>query len=66
QFGGATLIFLVAQPGRGILAGQQVQAQCNGVSFRNFMLVTHRGVSGPAILQISSYWQPGDDLRLDR
>lgn len=42
-----------------------VQAQCNGVSFRNFMLLTHRGVSGPAILQISSYWQPGDDLRLD-
>ncbi|KUF21177.1 NAD(P)/FAD-dependent oxidoreductase [Xanthomonas phaseoli] len=42
-----------------------VQAQCNGASFRNFMLLTHRGVSGPAILQISSYWQPGDDLRLD-
>ncbi|MBV6884971.1 NAD(P)/FAD-dependent oxidoreductase [Xanthomonas euvesicatoria] len=42
-----------------------VQAQCNGVSFRNSMLLTHRGVSGPAILQISSYWQPGDDLRLD-
>lgn len=33
--------------------------------FSNFMLVTHRGVSGPAILQISSYWQPGDELRLD-
>jgi predicted Rossmann fold flavoprotein len=29
------------------------------------MLVTHRGVSGPAILQISSYWNAGDDLRLD-
>ncbi|KQR10787.1 MULTISPECIES: NAD(P)/FAD-dependent oxidoreductase [Xanthomonas] len=43
----------------------QVEAHCNGVSFRNFMLLTHRGVSGPAILQISSYWQPGDDLRLD-
>lgn len=42
-----------------------VEARCNGHSFRNFMLVTHRGVSGPAILQISSYWQPGDDLRLD-
>ncbi|MEA9557257.1 NAD(P)/FAD-dependent oxidoreductase [Xanthomonas nasturtii] len=42
-----------------------VEAHCNGVSFRNFMLLTHRGVSGPAILQISSYWQPGDDLRLD-
>ncbi|MBO9880236.1 NAD(P)/FAD-dependent oxidoreductase [Xanthomonas sp. D-109] len=42
-----------------------VEARCNGASFRNFMLITHRGVSGPAILQISSYWQPGDDLRLD-
>ena len=42
-----------------------VEARCNGASFRNFMLVTHRGISGPSILQISSYWQPGDDLRLD-
>ena len=29
------------------------------------MLVTHRGISGPSILQISNFWQPGDDLRLD-
>jgi predicted Rossmann fold flavoprotein len=42
-----------------------VTANCNGQSFSNFMLVTHRGISGPSILQISSYWQPGDDLRLD-
>lgn len=42
-----------------------VEARCNGQSFRNSMLITHRGISGPAILQISSYWQPGDDLRLD-
>ena len=42
-----------------------VRASCNGKSFSNFMLITHRGVSGPSILQISSYWQPGDDLRLD-
>ncbi|WP_368563923.1 NAD(P)/FAD-dependent oxidoreductase [Pseudoxanthomonas sp. UTMC 1351] len=42
-----------------------VTATCHQQSFHNFMLVTHRGVSGPAILQISSYWQPGDDLRLD-
>ena len=42
-----------------------VEARCNGAAFRNFMLFTHRGISGPAILQISSYWQPGDDLRLD-
>ncbi|MFN7183372.1 MAG: NAD(P)/FAD-dependent oxidoreductase [Thermomonas haemolytica] len=42
-----------------------VEARCNGMAFRNFLLVTHRGISGPAILQISNYWQPGDDLRLD-
>ncbi len=42
-----------------------VTAHCNGQSFRNAMLITHRGVSGPAILQISSYWQPGDALHLD-
>ncbi|HEX5757333.1 MAG TPA: NAD(P)/FAD-dependent oxidoreductase [Arenimonas sp.] len=43
----------------------EVEARCGRQAFRNFMLITHRGVSGPAILQISSYWQPGDDLRLD-
>jgi predicted Rossmann fold flavoprotein len=42
-----------------------VEARCNSTAFRNFMLITHRGISGPAILQISSYWNPGDDLRLD-
>ena len=42
-----------------------VAADCNGRAFHNHMLVTHRGISGPAILQISSYWQPGDELRLD-
>jgi len=42
-----------------------VEARCNGAAFRNAMLLTHRGASGPAILQISSYWQPGEDLRLD-
>jgi predicted Rossmann fold flavoprotein len=42
-----------------------VSAHCNGQQFSNFMLITHRGISGPAILQISSYWRPGDALRLD-
>jgi predicted Rossmann fold flavoprotein len=42
-----------------------VRSSCNGQDFRAGMLFTHRGVSGPAILQISSYWQPGDDLRLN-
>ncbi|AWH53171.1 aminoacetone oxidase family FAD-binding enzyme [Stenotrophomonas sp. ESTM1D_MKCIP4_1] len=42
-----------------------IEARCNGRSFQNFMLLTHRGVSGPAILQISSFWQPGNALELD-
>lgn len=42
-----------------------VEARSNGAAFRNAMLLTHRGVSGPAILQVSSYWRPGDDLRID-
>jgi predicted Rossmann fold flavoprotein len=33
--------------------------------FREKMLVTHRGLSGPAALQASSYWQPGNELVLD-
>ena len=41
-----------------------VETRCNGQQFRGAMLITHRGVSGPAILQISSYWQPGDELRI--
>lgn len=42
-----------------------VSATANGTTFSNAMLVTHRGLSGPAMLQISSYWQPGDTLALD-
>ncbi|MEO6799492.1 MAG: NAD(P)/FAD-dependent oxidoreductase [Rhodanobacter sp.] len=41
------------------------EARVGGQSFRAGLLFTHRGLSGPAILQISSYWQPGDDLRID-
>ncbi len=42
-----------------------IESRCNGESFKAGLLFTHRGVSGPAILQISSYWQPGDELLLD-
>ena len=42
-----------------------IEASCGDASFRNLMLITHRGISGPAILQISSYWQPGTELKLD-
>ncbi len=34
-------------------------------SFREKMLVTHRGLSGPAILQVSSYWRPGETVEID-
>ncbi len=34
-------------------------------SFREAVLFTHRGLSGPAILQISSYWRPGETVRLN-
>jgi predicted Rossmann fold flavoprotein len=38
---------------------------CNGHSFRENILFTHRGLSGPAILQISSFWQPGDAVEIN-
>jgi hypothetical protein len=43
----------------------EVVASAGGAEFREKMLVTHRGVSGPAVLQASSYWWEGDGLRLD-
>ncbi len=42
-----------------------VETRVGKQSFRAGLLFTHRGISGPSILQISSYWQPGDDLRTD-
>mgnify|MGYP001243949064 CR=1 FL=1 len=42
-----------------------VRVRCRGAEFREAMLFTHRGLSGPAMLQISSYWQPGDCLEID-
>ena len=42
-----------------------VSARCGKARFDNAMLVTHRGLSGPAILQISSYWETGKELLLD-
>jgi predicted Rossmann fold flavoprotein len=41
------------------------RASCDDQSFSGGMLFTHRGLSGPAILQISSYWTPGQALELD-
>src|SRR5208283_2625766 len=49
------------------LSGVSVDAvvACGRQSFRENILFTHRGLSGPAILQISSYWRDGDTLSLD-
>lgn len=38
-------------------ASLDVEARCNGARFREALLITHRGLSGPVVLQISSYWQ---------
>ena len=43
----------------------EVSVRCGEGSFLEDLLFTHRGLSGPAILQISSYWEPGSDLVLD-
>jgi len=43
----------------------EVIASANGTAFREKMLITHRGLSGPAILQISSYWERGRPISLD-
>ena len=37
-------------------------ASCNNTTFDESMLFTHRGLSGPSVLQISSYWEPGDEV----
>lgn len=49
------------------LAGNslEVTARCREQSFSEALLFTHRGISGPVILQISNYWLPGDTLTLD-
>lgn len=49
------------------LSGISIDARvsCNEVEFRENVLLTHRGLSGPAILQISSYWKRGDAISLD-
>ena len=43
----------------------EVVAKANHHAFREKMLITHRGLSGPAILQISSYWENGQSIHID-
>ena len=49
------------------LSGTSVacRVSCNGQSFDENLLFTHRGLSGPAILQISSFWRLGDAVEID-
>ena len=43
----------------------EVSVNCNQTTFREAMLFTHRGLSGPAILQISSYWKKNDEIQIN-
>ena len=66
----ALVALLLAPPDRSRycdLAGvsTEVIAMCGGHSFREKMLITHRGLSGPAILQASSYWEPQMPICID-
>jgi predicted Rossmann fold flavoprotein len=42
-----------------------VTAECNGRSFSENLLITHSGLSGPVILQISNYWKSGDVVTIN-
>ena len=48
----------------GVALETTIDAQ-DGTRFKEAMLFTHRGLSGPAVLQISSYWQPGEFVTID-
>ena len=60
-FGGDDLALM--QPLSGVAT--EVVAMCGKRGFREAMLFTHRGLSGPAILQVSSYWREGMAITLD-
>ncbi|NEZ03122.1 NAD(P)/FAD-dependent oxidoreductase [Wenzhouxiangella sp. XN201] len=49
------------------LAGISVDtaSEASGATFRENILFTHKGLSGPAMLQVSSYWQPGEPVTID-
>ena len=53
----------VFQPLSGISVPARVS--CGRAAFQEQLLFTHRGLSGPVILQISSYWQPGEPVTID-
>ncbi|QCT98584.1 NAD(P)/FAD-dependent oxidoreductase [Stutzerimonas degradans] len=63
--------FTITEPALKALCGElsgtsvDCRVSCNGQSFGENLLFTHRGLSGPAMLQISSYWQAGEALAID-
>jgi hypothetical protein len=61
RFEGAELDFCAALRGVSI----DTRASCREQGFRENVLFTHRGLSGPALLQVSSYWEPGECIELD-
>jgi predicted Rossmann fold flavoprotein len=63
----AGLVPFVIEGGFADLAGVAVDvaAEAGGALFREAMLFTHRGLSGPAMLQVSSYWREGEAVRID-
>jgi predicted Rossmann fold flavoprotein len=61
RFEGEVLAFCASLAGVSI----DVEVSCAGQAFRENLLFTHRGISGPAVLQISSYWREGDEIAVD-
>jgi predicted Rossmann fold flavoprotein len=65
-FGGEELEFCRALSGVSAPCAAQVEkAKGRSVEFTEHFLFTHRGLSGPAMLQVSSYWQAPEELRLN-
>lgn len=62
MFGADLLAMTKELPG---VAVDPAVVRANGTSFREALLFTHRGLSGPSILQISSYWSPGQDITVN-
>lgn len=63
----ALVPFTLSEKSFSELSGLSIDSivSCNNISFRENILFTHKGLSGPAILQISSYWNEGDTINID-
>lgn len=67
----ASLVPITIQPDRKAQLAElsgiacEIAATAGGVTFQEPMLFTHRGVSGPSILQITNFWQPGEMLAIN-